>query len=189
MQILSLDLGTVSGWCAGDTKRIGEMPEWGCFELAGSKHLDRSFIGLFNELSTLIDRFAPGYVVYESPLTQSGRDASRNTVDLLVGLAAVTRLTCAIYQDANGLQITVPCYEQTFGEARKLVLGRGAFPKPFRGSGKISPRTGKIVGDAKEEVRLWIEQYGWAAIDNPDARDAAVLFRYAQMISRTRAAA
>jgi Holliday junction resolvasome RuvABC endonuclease subunit len=181
MQIISLDLGTKTGWCAGDTGQIGVIPEWGCWQLAGARDLNSSFVGLYNELSDLIDRKRPKYVVYETPLTQSGRDSSRNVVDLLVGLAAVARLTCLLCQ--------VEVYEQTFAEARKLVVGRGTFPKPFRGVGRISHKTGKLLGDAKEEVRLWIEQYGWGAIDDPDARDAAVLFRFAQMISRTRAAA
>lgn len=179
MQIVSLDLGTITAWCLGDPARIGMMPDWGCWELAGSTALDASFLGLYNELSGLIETERPAYVVYETPLTQSGRDASRNIVDLFVGLAAVTRLTCTLHQ--------VPVYEQTFAEARKLVVGRGTFAKPLRGVGKLSKKTGKIIGDAKEEVRLWIEDYGWGAIDQPDGRDAAVLFRYAQMISRTRA--
>lgn len=189
MKIITLDLGTISGWCAGDVNAIGPAPEWGCFQLAGAGYLDRSFVGLHNEIYSLLDRFHPAYVVYETPLTQSGRDKTRNTVDLLVGLAAVARLTCAIYQNAAGVFRPVPCYEQTFGEVRKLVLGKGSFPKPYRGRGKISARTGEIVGDAKEEVQLWCEGYGWGAISNPDARDAAVLFRYAQMISRNQAAA
>lgn len=178
MRIISLDLGTTTAWCRGDTAAIGVVPDWNYWTLAGAKRLDDSFLGLYNELSELIDKSRPAYVVYETPLTQSGRDSSRNVVDLLVGLAAITRLTCLLCQ--------VPVYEQTFAEARKLVIGRGAFPKPFRGAGRISTRTGKLVGDAKEEVRIWAEQYGWGAIDHPDARDAAVLFRFAQMISRTR---
>lgn len=179
MQIISLDLGTITAWCLGDPSRIGIIPDWGCWQLAGASHLDASFLGLYNELANLIETAQPAYVVYETPLTHSARDASRNIVDLLVGLAAVTRLTGTLCQ--------VPVYEQTFAEARKLVVGRGTFAKPLRGVGKLSRKTGKIIGDAKEEVRLWIEQYGWGAIDHPDGRDAAVLFRYAQMIYRSRA--
>lgn len=175
MRIVTLDLGTTTAWCCGDPTKIGAVPEWDYWRLAGAKFLDDSFLGLYNELSGLIDRERPKYVVYETPLTQSSRDSSRNVVDLLVGLAAVTRLTCLLSQ--------VPVYEQTFAEARKLVLGRGGFPKPYRGQGRISAKTGKLVGDAKEEVRIWAEQYGWGSIDHPDARDAAVLFRFAQMIS------
>lgn len=181
MQIVSLDLGTTTAWCHGNTAAIGAVPAWGCWRLAGAKHLDDSFLGLYNELCDLIDRTRPTYVVYETPLTQSGRDSSRNVVDLLVGLAAVTRLTCLLSQ--------VPVYEQTFAEARKLVVGRGGFPKPFRGAGRINAKTGKLIGDAKEEVRIWTEQYGWGSITDPDARDAAVLYRFAQMISRTRGSA
>jgi hypothetical protein len=181
VQICSLDLGTTTAWCIGDIAAIGAVPQWGCWQLAGAKHLDESFLGIHNELGDLIERTRPGYVVYETPLTQSGRDSSRNVVDLLVGLAAITRLTCLLLQ--------IPVYEQTFAEARKLVVGRGGFPKPFRGAGRINAKTGKLVGDAKEEVRLWTEQYGWGSITDPDARDAAVLFRFAQMLSRNRTSA
>jgi hypothetical protein len=179
VKIISLDLGTTTAWCLGDTRAIGIVPEWDYWTLAGAKFLDQSFLGLYNELSDLIDRTHPAYVVYESPLTQSSRDSSRNVVDLLVGLAAVTRLTCLLCQ--------VPVYEEAFASARKLVIGRGAFPKPFRGQGRLNAKTGKITGDAKEEVRIWAENYGWGSIDHPDARDAAVLYRFAQMISRSRA--
>ena len=176
MLIVTLDLGTTTAWCRGDTTDLDSVPTWGCWKLAGAKDLDASFIGLHNEICDLIDTIRPAYLVYETPLTHSARDSSRNIVDLLVGLAAVTRLTARLCQ--------VRAYEQGFAEARKLVVGRGTFQRPFRGQGKISPKTGKLIGDAKEEVRLWTEEYGWGAIDHPDARDAAVLFRYAQMISK-----
>lgn len=177
MQIVSLDLGSITGWCRGDTAQIGAAPEWGWWKLDGVADLNNSFLGLYNELWDLIENQLPAYLVYETPLSQAGRDASRNTVDLHVGLAAVTRLTCTL--------LGVPVYEQTFAETRKLVLGKGGFPKPLRGVGKFSKKTGKLIGDAKEEVRLWIEHYGWGAINQEDARDAAVLFRFAQMISGT----
>jgi hypothetical protein len=174
MKIISLDLGTTTAWCIGDLLIAGPVPEWGCWRLAGASRLDQSFVGLYNELWDLVEATNPEYVVYETPLSQSTRDNSRNIVDLLVGLAAVTRLVCTL--------LSVPVYEQTFAEVRKLVIGKGTFPQPFRGHGKLSKRTGKLVGDAKEEVRLWTERYGWPEIDDPDARDAALLFRYAQMI-------
>lgn len=177
MIIISLDLGTITGWCVGELAKVGCAPDWGCWQLAGAKALDQSFLGLYNELTDLLDEFTPRYVVYESPLTQSGRDSSRNVVDLLVGLAAVTRLTCQLREKV------IPVYEQPFSQVRQKVVGKGAFPRPFRGLGKISPRTGKLVGDAKEEVRIWCETYGWTGISEPNARDAAVLYRYAQMIS------
>jgi hypothetical protein len=175
VKIITVDLGTTTGWCVGDPAEIGPVPDWGCWRLAGTKDLNRSFLGLYNELGALVDRVRPRYVVYETPLTQSSRDSSRNVIDLHVGLAAVVRLTCLLCQ--------VPPYEEAFATVRRLVIGRGGFPRPYRGNGKISPRTGKIVGDAKEEVRLWTESYGWGGIDDPDGRDAAVLYRYAQMIS------
>lgn len=175
MKIIALDLGSVTAWCVGDTNTIGTVPAWGCWQLAGMNRLDESLLGLYNELWELFEAERPEYVVYESPLTRSARDSSRNIVDLLVGLAAVTRLVGAI--------LTIPVYEQPFAEVRKKVVGKGAFPKPFRGRGKISRKTGKLIGDAKEEVRLWIESYGWAEIDDEDARDAAVLFRFAQMLT------
>jgi Holliday junction resolvasome RuvABC endonuclease subunit len=178
MKIIALDLGTTTGWCAGETRHINSVPVWGCFKLAGAKDLNDSFIGLHNEISDLLQAHEPSYVVYESPLTRSGRDSSRNVVDLLVGLAAIARLT--------GTLEGIPVFEQSFAEVRKRVIGRGSFPKPFRGTGKLNPKTGKMMGDAKEEVQIWIEQYGWGQINQADARDAAVLYRYAQIISPNR---
>jgi hypothetical protein len=178
VQIVSLDLGTITAWCRGETTQIGVVPEWDWWQLAGTVDLNGSFLGHYNELWELLENSPPAYVVYETPLSQAGRDASRSTVDLHIGLAAVTRLVCTL--------LDVPVYEQTFAETRKLVLGKGGFPKPMRGVGKISKRTGKLIGDAKEEVRLWVEQYGWGGIEQEDARDAAVLFRFAQMICQGR---
>ena len=178
MRIVTLDLGTTTAWCRGDIDDGAMMPEWGCWKLSGANHLDNSFVGLHNEVGDLLDTYRPAYVVYETPLTHSKRDGSRNIVDLLVGLAAVTRLTCNLCY--------VRVFEQSFAEARKLVIGRGTFQKPFRGAGKINPKTGRIAGDAKEEVRLWAETFGWGSIDQPDARDAAVLYRYAQILSKER---
>jgi hypothetical protein len=140
--------------------------------------LNNSFLGLYNEVWEMLEASPPAYLVYETPLSQAGRDASRNTMDLHIGLAAVTRLTCTL--------LGIDVYEQTFAETRKLVVGKGGFPKPLRGRGKVSKKTGKLIGDAKEEVQLWVEAYGWGCINQEDARDAAVLFRYAQMICEGR---
>lgn len=176
MKIGALDLGTISAWVVGDTKAIGTIPSWGYWKLAGTRDLNASFLGLFNEVSDLLDSNELAYVVYETPLAHLSRGTSRNVPDLMMGLAAITRLACCLRHKP------VPVYEQTFAEVRKLVIGKGGFPKPLNGIGKISKRTGKMVGDAKEEVRIWVERYGWGAIDQEDGRDAAVLFRYAQML-------
>lgn len=180
MRVLTLDLGRMTGWCLGNTEQIGVAPDWGVWELAGAKALDASFLGLYNELTDKLDETRPRYVVYESPLTQSGRDSSRNIVDFLVGLPAVVRLTCQLREHV------IPCYEQSFAEVRALVIGKGTFRKPFLGNGKINPKSGKVIGDAKEEVRIWTENYGWSGICDSDARDAAILYRYTQMISAAR---
>jgi hypothetical protein len=176
MKIIALDLATTTGFCVGDTRAIGAVPEWGWFTLAGVRDLNASFVGLYNELENLIERVKPNFVVYETPLSRANRLTARGTPDLLMGLAAVCRLVC----QHNAVDV----YEQPFSEVRKLVLGKGTFQKPLRGKGKI--RNGKLVGDTKEEVRAWLLEYGWGAITQGDAADAAVLFRYAQMISGTK---
>jgi hypothetical protein len=181
MLIGAIDLGTISAWVVGDPLAIGTIPTWGYWKLAGTRDLNASFVGLFNEVSDLLDEYHLSYVVYETPLAHLSRGTSRNVPDLMMGLAATTRLACSLRENP------IPVYEQSFAEVRKLVIGKGSFPKPFMGLGKISKRTGKLVGDAKEEVRIWVERYGWGGIDQEDGRDAAVLFRYAQMLGDNRA--
>jgi hypothetical protein len=172
MEILSLDLSTTTGFCVGD-HADDATPDWGTWVLSGRNDLTGSFVGTYNEVERLLETRRPGLVVYETPLTRQGRGRS-GTTDLLVGLAAVTRLVCA--------QNEIPCYEQGFVEVRKAVIGRGTFAKPFRGRGKIAK--GKLVGDPKEEVEIWTRCHGWEDIAQPDARDAAVLFHYAQLLFR-----
>jgi Holliday junction resolvasome RuvABC endonuclease subunit len=169
--ILALDLATQTGWAFGAANAPAALPQWGCFRLAGTADLNASFVALHNELTRLCDRLCPDLVIYETPLSQAARDRTRNTVDLLIGLAAIARFTATI--------LDIPIYEQTVAEVRKRVLGKGSFRKPLRGVGRPN-KQGVTTGDAKEEVRLWCEAWGWGSIEQADARDAAVLLRFAQ---------
>lgn len=113
----------------------------------------------------------PHIVIFESPFARSNRPNSEAVFRLHLGLAAIVEMTCQA--------LSIHCYEEPSSTARKAVLGKGTFARPFRGTGHVG-LFGKDKGDAKEEVRLWCESMGWQ-IDDDNARDAAVLWQYAKV--------
>jgi hypothetical protein len=110
-------------------------------------------------------------ICYESPLTNTSRTNGK-ILRLHVGLAAMTEYL--------GQHFGAEVSEQDSGEVRKLVLGRGTFAKPMRAAPRLN-KCGKPVGDPKAEVEAWHRERGWA-IDSEHARDAAVIWRYCQML-------
>jgi hypothetical protein len=87
--IMALDLASVSGWCCG---KPGESPAHGSirFAHAGASH-EAVFAAAARWMGDNITFYAPGLIVWESPLpTSFSRGKSNtNTTTLLYGLPAV----------------------------------------------------------------------------------------------------
>lgn len=175
--VLALDISSFTGWAYGSDAHT--LPSWGVWELSGIKNIAESCVGLANELIAAVRVLQPKRIVYEAPLTNAGHRVDPKIPFLLIGLAA--------HVESEAYRLSIPCRHYHSSEIRKLVLGLGNFSKPLHGKGKVrQPRDGgtaRLVGDAKEEVKLWTDRVGWASITNHNARDAAVLLRYELMYS------
>jgi hypothetical protein len=185
--ILTLDISLSTGWTyahpadernlAGGVWKLGTIYE----KKTHAQQLGMLARALLNHIETALYEYAPARVVFESPISKA-----QTTDRLLKYLCAAVEIACF---DAG-----VRCFEVAAPTARALVLGRGTFQKPLRGQGKVVMRAprGKtekqsmVVGDAKEEVALWCQEFGYQPVDDNHA-DSIVLWRYALAMSRSKA--
>lgn len=152
--ILTLDLSLTTGWAYG-LASMGR-PVCGVWKLPGGGDNGRTYTALGNILADAIHLHQPALVVMEAPLIKQQTSAR-----LLLGLAAHVESTCYRWE--------VPCREQSVMTVRKLVLGRGMFPK----------------GMAKAAVLAWCAEKAWPVQDD-NAADACVLWAYARQTMATR---
>lgn len=169
--LLALDHGRTVGAAWGTLDQ--REPHHACWTVPavhGLTNWDAHFDRIDRILTDAADDGVTLLVLYETPLTKSP-SLTAQVIRVHVGMAAITEYaatTCGARP-----------MEQGAGTARKVVLGRGTFPKPMRAPGKLNKR-GEIVGDVKAEVAAWCAEYGWD-IQQGDCRDAALLWRYGQI--------
>ena len=184
--IAALDLWLTTGWCVG-APLANAPPIGGVWKLG--KMRDKAGIGRMGEIGSslmrcveeLIAAHKPALVVFEAPIGKA-----QTTARLFHSLGAAVEIAC--------FEAGVPCREEAPHTARKLVLGRGMFPKPMAGHGRMVLREVKgqkvheLRGDPKEEVMLWCRREGLAFVDDNHA-DALALHRYACILARSRVTA
>lgn len=190
MMIASLDISTRTGWCCGRVGANGQ-PAGGVWILGKMKddqgHLQLGMLNscLMQSVQDMIEEFEPDLVVFEAPISRA-----QTTDRMLKYLCGAVETVC--YEAA------VTCREVSSFDARKRILGQGSFPKPMKGNGvwkargqrgknrKIDPKLPKVqvlVGDAKEEVAIFMQSIGWAGEDD-NHLDALLLHRYACAVTR-----
>ena len=193
--IASLDISTRTGWCCG---RVGAnaQPTGGVWTLGKLKDADGHLqLGMLNSslmscVQDMIAEFMPDLVVFEAPISRA-----QTTDRMLKYLCGAVETVC--------YEMGVMCREVSSFDARKLIIGRGSFQKPFKGAGvekwrgqrgkgnKIDPKLPKVrmlVGDAKQEVAIYMQSIGWSGEDD-NHLDALLLWRFASALSRARVTA
>lgn len=145
--VLTLDLGSWTGWCEG---HLDGVPRYGVWKLRDKERVDRA--RALRDL--LFDRFEgpdrPVEVVFESPLHR-GQQRGEAQVRLAHSLVAHVEACC---RDFN-----ITFYESHVQSTRKAVLGRGHFK----------------AGTAKQAVAEFCASQGWEPADD-NAADALVLW-------------
>jgi hypothetical protein len=193
--IIALDHGRSVGcaWGPTDAERpqttswrvpaVNGLTQWGDHRarlkdvLARSCSLCEKALGCWDGPRSMCQRgqtFSAGnkpLIIFESPLTQSNRPNSQHVFRIHLGLAAITELVAG--------ECGADVFEEPSSTARKAVIGKGTFARPFKAAGRPS-LLGPDKGQAKEEVAAWVERQGWE-IGSEDARDAALLWAYARI--------
>lgn len=183
--IAALDLSLTTGWCVG-APLANAPPAGGVWKLGKMRDKYGSRLGeigssLMRCVEDLIAAHRPALVVFEAPIGKV-----QTTARLFHSLGEAVEIAC--------YEAGVPCREEAPHTVRKLVLGRGMFPKPMAGQGRMVLRTVKgekvreLRGDPKEEVMLWCRREGLAFVDDNHA-DALLLHRYACILARSRVTA
>jgi Holliday junction resolvasome RuvABC endonuclease subunit len=115
--LLALDLATCTGYCIG---AADDVPMIGHVDLApGRPHAERG-AALIDWIDEIVDLYAPGCIVFESPLV-----ASRQTS------VAQNRLAHGLVMAASliAFRRSIWCMEAGVGQARKIAFGRGSVTK------------------------------------------------------------
>lgn len=86
MNVLALDLASVSGWAVGEP---GGTPLHGSIKFGGTSSHEATFAKAFRWMNTMLVEHAPTLVVWEAPLPTSFKTSNVNTTTLLYGLPAV----------------------------------------------------------------------------------------------------
>ncbi|HTI81806.1 MAG TPA: hypothetical protein VL614_15260 [Acetobacteraceae bacterium] len=188
--ILALDISLSTGWALGHP-HSNDKPAGGVWKLGTMKdragNLQLGYLGscMMNQVETVLYSHAPVRVVFESPVSKA-----QTTDRLLKYLCGAVEIAC--------FEAGVPCFEVGAPTARAMVLGRGTFPRPWKGEGKWVMRKVRgsktdekqkvLVGDAKQEVGIWCQEQGLNPTDDNHA-DALLLLRYACIMAKSRVTA
>jgi Holliday junction resolvasome RuvABC endonuclease subunit len=151
MTVLTLDLSSTVGWCAGPKPGRDGLVRFGSWRLG--KTLVERFVGLENELLKAVFALKPTLVLMEAPLP-ANRQASTHVARQQFGLAAMTEAVC--------WRAGVECREQRADDVRKAMLGKARY------------------GDSettKRHVIRWCQAKGWPVRDD-HAADAALLYAF-----------
>lgn len=145
--VLALDLGTCTGWCAG---KLGERPRFGQLNLASQEYVVRAakLRNWMDAWEALNGRFTA--IAVEAPLIAG----QKSQAALAVTMALYWTLALWAY-DAE-----IPLAETASQTARKMVIGRGTFPR----------------GEAKDHVMAFCRTAGYEIGEQHNAADALVLW-------------
>lgn len=152
--VLALDLATNTGWCVG---RPGERPHFGEWDLYVKGSHGARFAALHDRLCDAIQVHQPKEIIFEAALPRGSNQKGVNAGRLLLGFCAVVELVAFDHR--------IPALEEPVQSTRKVVLGKGTFPKD----------------EAKPHVARWCVANGFGD-PGPDAADALVLWKHVEIL-------
>lgn len=145
MNILSLDMATVTGWCFGNA--MEGVPKLGCIRLPSTgKDLGRWGNAAKEEYSILVDSCQPDRIIYESPIL---RGATR--IDTLRKLYSLATIIEMIAEDNE-----IPISEVAITTVKKTLTGNGRADKQQMIEAAIAKGMAPADDNEADSFGIWL---------------------------------
>jgi Holliday junction resolvasome RuvABC endonuclease subunit len=142
--VLSLDLGTTTGWCIGHWS--DPVPLMGAFTMSDVQGLGYRFAKYHKWLNRQIDSYDPERGTFEHIIPR-GKKLGLIVPAILHGLAGITRMVCA--------ERHIPCDEATPNEIKLWFTGYGRAEKAEMMAECVRRGWNAPGQDAADATALW----------------------------------